>query len=360
MNLARLLDNRTPMAVRCDPMDDRHGREVLVVVAKMTWVVDADGVAVIALPQSPVRPRDEPSAAGSSTSPASVRFPSDAAPEKPGTDVLLVGTAHPPAGQVVTERNVSVRIETGQRTLRKVVRVVGLRRYQQTLTGISPGPPAPLGPTPLVYELAYGGRDTSAPRRVVEERRNPVGRGVAAERATLLGRPAPQLEDPADAQTPACFAPISSHWAPRVDRIGTCDDVWRRERAPILPADFDPRFYSTAPSDLWSEVPLAEDCLVEILGVTPESAWRFRLPRFAPSFLACVRGVTAELPTHLDTYLVDADRRRVELTWRVALPMPRKMEHVETIQVHGLPALPAETIDDLKRRLRRRAEEAAS
>lgn len=347
MNLARLLDNRTPMAAACLPADDRRGREVLLVIAKMTWSVSAQGAVTIASPQSPVRHVDEPSFDAVSSS---VRYPSDYAAEKPGTDLLMVGTAHP-RGAPAMFMDVSLRLEAGARTVSKVVRVVGPRTFVRTGDGVVPGSPGPLRPTPLVYERAFGGADAGK-----REPRNPVGRGFSLDSARLAGTPAPELEDPRAPLTslspaPACFGPVSSGWAPRAAFAGTRDDAWRAGRAPLAPLDFDPRFHCVAPPDLWTAAPLSGDEPVEILGATPEGAWRFRLPRYAPVFKATVRGVTTELDTHLDTYLVDADRRRVELTWRACLPVPRKTDEIEAIRVYGVPALSDALIDELARRV---------
>lgn len=77
------------------------------------------------------------------------------------------------------------------------------------------------------------------------------------------------------------------------------------------------------------ETPLVGDEPVEVLGATPEGALRFRLPRYAPVFHSTVRGGTFAHETHMDTLLIDADERRVELVWRVSVRLPRKSEHLE-------------------------------
>lgn len=353
MNLDRLLDNRTVMPVTCIPMDDRHGHDVLVVIARLTWEISAEGAATLAVPQAAPRLADVPR---STETWSSLRYPGDLVDEKPGTDVLMLGTAYPPrepgpGGKPATQRDVTLRVQARHGVVQKTVRVYGQRVYYQGALGVTPGPAAPLTPTPLVYELAYGGRDASDPGRIVQDPRNPVGLGVAADRARLVGTPAHQLEDPRDPTQPAAFGPIPAHWSPRRERAGTYDAAWQRKRAPLRPLDFDPRHHAAAPPDLWSEIPLVGDEPVEVLGATPEGAWRFRLPRYAPVFQSVERGALREHPTHLDTLLIDADARTAELTWRVSVPLPRKTEHLETVLVVASDELPADVRAALRRRL---------
>jgi hypothetical protein len=342
LNVDRFLDNRTPMVVVPMPMDDRHGREVLVVIAKLTWDVSEAGVASLAVPQPEVRISEARAVEGLWSS---LRYPSDLIDEKPGTDVVLVGTAHPPLDRQVTEMDVHLRVDASPRALEKTVRVFGQRIYYKAMLGVAPGPPAVLGKTPLLYELAFGGRDESDPAKIVLDPRNPSGVGFATDKARLIGTRAPQLEVPDGKSAPAGFGPIPAHWSPRSERAGTYDATWQKKRAPLRPTDFDPRHNSVAHPDLWSETPLVGDELVEVVGATPEGLWRFRLPRYAPVFESVIREpdtgdpdrapkrVETQHPTHLDTFVIDADARTVELTWRASIPLPRKSEHVETILV---------------------------
>ncbi|MEO5727213.1 MAG: hypothetical protein ABI134_09630, partial [Byssovorax sp.] len=65
-----------------------------------------------------------------------------------------------------------------------------------------------------------------------------------------------------------------------------------------------------------------------------------------PLFGATVRGQLSPLATHLDTFFIDADARRVELCWRAALPLPRKAELVEAITVVGSEPLPLDVFGE--------------
>lgn len=342
MNLGRARHNDTRMLCECHELVDRRGRDVVVAIAKMTWAVSALGKVTLPAHPTLIRETDELVGAGRF---ASVLAPSDVCDERPGTDVLLVGFAHPPRGAPVAASEVSVRVETGTRTLFKRVIVYGPRVWQAGLTGVVPGPAARLDKTPLVYEHAWGGADESDPERPLVDWRNPAGSGVARDRSRLVGRRAPSLEDPqapigSDRPAPACFAPIPAAWQPRLSLAGTHDDAWHRERAPLRPRDFDPRHHCQAPSELWSEPPLVGDEPIEVLGATPEGAWRFRLPRYRPIFRVIGPAESRIVTTHLDTLLLRPEERRVELTWRAAVPAPRKLEAAPEIVLSSNDALP--------------------
>ncbi len=343
MDLDRLCENHTPMVVRCAVLPDAVGREVLTTIAKLTLVVAPDGGVLLGTPPRPVRDQAVPT---SGDPWASHLYPSDLVDEKPGTDVLLVGTAQPPADRSATWMDVTLRVAAGRRPIDKTVRVFGTRVLYRGAWDVAPGPPAALLPTPLVYELTYGGRDDQSPGEApLVDWRNPAGTGVARDRARLVGQRAPALEHPEAAlgsrkPAPACFGPLPPSWLPRSALAGTYDEAWSKTRAPFRPADFDPLHHACAPPDQRSEEPLFADVPVEIIGVTRSGIWRFRLPRYAPMFQAKVSGQTRDLPTHLDTYLIDADAGVVELVWRTSLPLPRKSQDLQAIRVTDAGPLP--------------------
>jgi hypothetical protein len=324
-----------PHARTCSaPTRDKDGREILAVISKQTFCVDSSGK----VDPDREKPPDVDLADtfnSAEVERASIARPSQLFHFKPGTDVVLLGHAHP---QRSGETHVDVSLRVGP--IAKTVRAYGLRVWQMgTLGGLKPGPARPIRePVPLIYELAWGGQDLDDPAKPVAEPRNYVGRGIAREPRSLVDQPAAQLEDPAhpiDGRTnrPAAFSPIHRHWQPRVQYAGTYDQVWQETRMPLLPADFDDRYHVCVPPDQWSEVPLRSDQPFEILGATPEGIWRFQLPRIAPGFSSVTSGRRTEHRTHLDTILIDADRRRVELTWRAAVPLPRKYEMLEQVLV---------------------------
>ncbi len=343
MDLQRVCHNHSFAEVRCLPAIDRRGFDVAVAVAKLTFEVDASGAP--RLRQSKIHFDDV------ADDHRGLRYPHDTAEEKLGTDVALVGTAQP-RGRVTP---MAVWLQVGG--YRKVTVVHGRRRYERKGSGIVPGPADALEPTPVVHALAWGGTDGRVPERTSEPK-NPIGRGFAVDPLTLVGEPAHVLEPSGEstlvtnqASHPchAAFAPIPLDWEPRRSLAGTHDLTWQNERAPVRPLDFDPMFNSFAVPDLHFKQPLTSDVPIEVGGMTPEGVWRFRLPSYGVTFASAFGGERVELPTHLDSLLIDADRRRVELSWRAAVRLPRKWDRLRRIDVWGTSSLADELFDETYR-----------
>src|SRR5262249_34378976 len=145
---------------------------------------------------------------------------------------------------------------------------------------------------PIVYEKAFGGVDQKSdhPERDWEWR-NPVGTGFAISPDHLDGVALPNIEYPnelirkwKDRPCPAGFGPIGCHWQPRVEFAGTYDDKWMKERQPLLPEDFDDRFFQCTPQDQQAADFLHGGEPVELLGLTPGGELQFRLPKIFLGF----------------------------------------------------------------------------
>lgn len=351
MRTARVVDNLTLMATACVPLDLPDGRDAVTVIVKATWLIDDAGAPQLPLVPSPVRRSGVPRFAGRSSS---KRYPSDVAPHKPGTDVLLVGTAEPPDSEA-TQMSVTLRVGRADAlAIDKTIQVSGPRVWTRGMLSVTPSSPGLLVPTPLSWENTYGG--TLEGDDLVYEPKNPVGTGVARDPNDLIGQPVPPIESRAGLLTskrplPAGFGPIETSWEPRASRFGTTDARWRRERAPIYPEDFDPRYFSCAPDDQWIAEPIEAGVNVEVQGVR-RRPWRFRLPPGRPRLVCRIDGREEERRPPIDTVLIDADEGRVELAWRSSFLMPRKSERLERVQVKYEEALPQPLIDDLTRRYR--------
>jgi hypothetical protein len=188
------IQNRTPFPALVVPALDGEGVEQAVVVLKATYALRGGGELAPAESQVPLALGDthhgEP---GSS----SVRYASDLGPERPGTDVVLIGHAYA-LGAPVSTLDVDLRVGP----LRKVVRVHGDRHYHRSISSWGISSPARFSKMPLIYERAFGGVDLSHPDPAHHQReaRNDVGVGFVADKSTrpLEGAPLPNLEDPAD------------------------------------------------------------------------------------------------------------------------------------------------------------------
>jgi hypothetical protein len=325
--------------VRAQIVLDRHGFDTAAVVAKIAYRAGPDGRLTLA--DRPPRAIEVADGFGG------IRFPYDFVDIKPGTDVVLVGTAHPSSSRA-SERHLAW-VFCGP--LRKVIEVFKRRVYM-------PGTPTPrpgreIGsaePVPLRYDQAYGGKEVNA-RPLAEEAHNPIGRGFASDPEKLVGQDAPRLEPVADPKTGrvaqpyhACFAPIPPHFEPRRTLAGTHDEAWVKSRMPIRPRDFSPQHHGFAPPELHTAEPLKGALEVEVGGVRPEGVWRFTLPDYGFSFAYKLREHLEDqrLETHLDTILIDADDQVVELSFRASFRAPKRLELIEKIEVLGRGILPRE------------------
>lgn len=334
MGLPRI-DNRTAFAADPQILLGREGEALVILVKASFELLDpTDDQLTLAPPERtrPLRPADIP---WGEPDVSSIAYPSDHCVYKPGTDVVVLASAFPPAGPAVTSYDVFVQV--GE--LRKTVRVFGLRVWQTDGAGLSA--PGSAGPVEMRYENAWGGVDGVDSPNFIEESRNPVGTGVRIDPAALSHQLAPCLEDP-DAligsfrtrPPPAGIGAIGRHWQPRRQYTGTYDEAWKELRAPLAPSDRDDRFEQCASPGLVAQVPLQSGELVGLLNLTPGGgARRFSLPRVAIeiSFEVPDRDPYVTRP-HLDTVLIDALNSSlakplaVEMVWRAAVLAPRKPE----------------------------------
>jgi hypothetical protein len=314
------ITNRTPFAFEPIFIADEDLRPVVVTVVKATFNFDLDGAVRLAEEQVPVNLAGEPA---TDAPISSYKYEPEIALFKAATDVALIGHAHSPGGGAT---QVDVGIKVG--SIQKVARVFGDRFWEQTKLGIGLSRTSELDHIPLIWENAFGGRDEagSTPERPLFEPRNPVGTGFgkplekSGDRVRL-----PNIEDPKQliggygaVVAPCGFGFTSPDWQPRAQLAGTYDEQWDKTRKPMLPIDFDRRFFSAAAPGLMASGYLGGDEDVVLLNVTTVPRLAFRLPSVPPPGCTVVlrgRPDTA-LTTRLDTVIVNADERQLMLLWR--------------------------------------------
>ena len=322
------VDNRTPFAADRGWVRDRNGAEVWLVAVKCTFDIQLDGSTSITDEQPPVlRIPEYYGEPGKS----SIKYEADLVLTKTTTDVIVAGHAHAPDGRPVSETEVGFRVGP----LQKILRVVGDRTWGP----LGPTSPQPFVKMPLVYERAFGGSDdrSAHPERDWDWR-NPVGTGFAVAREHLNGKPMPNVEYPNDRVTawqdrpePAGFGPIAGHWQPRAALAGTYDDAWLRDRQPLLPTDFDNRFFQSAPRDQQAPEFLRGGEPVVLYRLTPDGDLRFFLPKVFLGFDTRFYDGTRQLHTErrLHTVILEPDLLRVSLVWHSALPCHFKVQKLE-------------------------------
>lgn len=319
--------NPTPLVAEVLPLFP-PSRDKLTLIVKGTFDVRRDGRTRLARAQLPLS-GDEHEGDGATP----VRYESDLVPFKPRADLLCVGRAYAPEGQLVT----SLAVRFGLVDRPKEIRVIGDRRLR--MVGPTPeiGPPEPFTSMDLSYCRAFGGADPEDPDGMSVCPTNPLGRGYARKAGAQRDRPMPNLEDPrrplrslGEPLPPAGFGPIGRTWQPRLALAGTYDERWQHERAPEPPQDFDYRFFNAAPADQQVEGYLRGGESLWVENLHPElSRLTVRLPgvRIRAFFEAAahlrddpaVVGGLRELRLRLDTAWLDMEALRLVLVWRAAL-----------------------------------------
>lgn len=324
-----VVDNQTPFAAERAWVRDRNGAEVWLVAIRATFDILPDGSTIAATQQEPVVLAPEfsgdPLASG-------LLNDTDLPHLKHATDVLVTGHAYAPTGKPVTRMQVGMQLGS----LKKALQVTGDRYWQASSTrGAEASKPKPFVAMPIVYERAFGGRDLRSgdPSLHDWDVRNPAGCGFAREAEHLIGTPVPNIEHPAEpltdwAQGPpiAGLGPIAGHWKPRTNYIGTYDEAWQKKRLPLLPTDFDERFYQCAPED--QQIPgfLRGGEQVALTNLTPGGHLGFKLPRLSLAFTTYFDdGTSVDHRSAIHTVHIKPDLMQVVVVWHTHLECHHKV-----------------------------------
>lgn len=390
-------DNLTPFAAQCFAMQDARDQTYRVVAIKVAYAIEIDPGRTDArlrmLDREPV-PLVLADEYYGTPSESSVRVESDLAPFKPRCDVIVLATAHAPGGVPLERWPVRLRLQSSTRgvMLDKRLSISAPRRLREGMMGWSVVGGEAVASVPIRWEHAFGGasrvrnpRYGSAPdqpewllNQVCFS--NPVGCGwLEGRHFSVAGRaglrppselPAPcvgqageRIDRPAlvthpkgphDAvvmarvahqypHQPAGFGVVGRAWAPRLAKAGSYDETWERTRWPALPEDFDFAYWNGAPEDQQIEWP-PSDTAIELWhlvepALAPEGYVRMRLPghrAFVMAWMAGAGAAPTPVPINavIDTLVVDAERCRLDLTWRClipdALPVARLEARFET------------------------------
>ena len=313
------LQNDTPFTAAIAVLPDRAGVDTLHVLIKAT--VTLRPTLSLADAQIPPTLADE---YFGEPDVSSLKHASEMHIGKPGTDVLLIGSAWAREKTPVTRMEVTMWVAGRQKT----ILVTGNRVWRNG----QPSDPEPFESMPLVWERAFGGVHQNGDRVLAEER-NPIGQGFAGDRpaADMQGLALPNLEDPASLlqqagqrSTPVCFAPVAASWLPRRALAGTYDEAWQRKRAPYLPDDFDSRFFQCAPPEFAFDRFVKAGEQVHVNGVLPDGPIAFSVPDPRLKITVAIAGSTASPRAHLETLSIEPDDNRACFTWRASVACDRK------------------------------------
>jgi hypothetical protein len=333
------VDNRTDYQTHAQLLLDREDEKLLVIV-KATYELDLTAGVLELASKERMRPPWFSDVPWGKPEVSSIAYPSDIFLRRPGTDVFVVGEACSENDQEVERFDAVVKAGS----LEKIVRVFGPRIWEKNGSGLTPA--GKVRRLELRYDHAWGGVDASDPKKVALEARNHVGMGKVRDFSTLTHQLAPQLEDPLhlihDARTnppPASMGPLGRSWEPRCTFVGTYDDAWKENHAPLLPLDFDDRFHIAASPGLHAEVPFVGGEQIALWNLSPKGgAIRFRLPTTRVEIAIHARDREPHIVRpRVDTVLIDtlamgpAKPLAVELVYRTAVRAPRHLKDTSIV-----------------------------
>jgi hypothetical protein len=308
---------------------DKTGREFLSLVIKGSFAFPetAGEVAALAVEQRPLVMADEPTGVPGFSA---TRWETDFAFRKHRCDVILQGAAYAPGGRPAERVRVGLRLGGWS----KQFDVVGQREWRVAGPSVVATRPFPFTRQPFSYDTAFGGVDRTDPEDALPPvyLPNPVGTGWAdpKNRARLSGLPLPNTEAAGDEVTspfgtyrPMGFGPIGRGWPDRLRHAGTYDQAWQDNVFPFLPADFDERYFQSAPEDQQIDPP-ATGTETVLVNLTPRGREAFRLPETGLP-VTIWRGSEKCLDRTLrpDTVTFDPEARVLTLAWRCDVRMER-------------------------------------
>lgn len=310
---------------------DSAGREFLSLVVRGTFDFPPDSRSIPqpSADQCPLVMADE--ATGEPGYSATL-WETDFAFRKPHTEVIAQGAAYAPDGKPAARVRVGIKIDDWV----KQFDVVGYREWRNAGPAILATSPVPFTKQTFSYDTAFGGPDRLDPDEPKPHvyMPNAVGRGFATvrnqDRISGLALPnteavGEEVRSPYEDYQPMALGPVARGAPDRLQYAGTYDDNWVDNVFPFLPADFDERYYQSAPKDQWTK-PLRTGAQVIIVGMTPAGREIFGLPDVdLPLTIFRGRDKCLEQTAKADTVIFDTEARTFSLVWRVEVRIKRHM-----------------------------------
>ncbi|WP_102225766.1 DUF2169 family type VI secretion system accessory protein [Acidimangrovimonas sediminis] len=320
--------NTTPFAAQGYLERDPAGREHWVGAVRASFDLAAGALPRVTPEQPPVR-----LAQCFDDSGQELIEESDFAPFRPEADIVLRGTAHPPGPRQTGAFSFGFLIGR----IRREMVCHGPRRMARRGTALAVETLGPAVATPISWRETFGGRERF-PRTGEPEgpdalnRDNPVGRGWSVDPAGRIPQGGaldlPPIEVAGDTVVPGAPLPapagcgaIAPHWAVRLPLAGRFDARWEAERHPLMPEDFDARFFHAAPAA--QRAPLVGGEPMRLVNLVPGGVpVDFRLPQLLIDAQTRIGRDLVETRMRLVAVIVDADRARLTMVYNTAVPCP--------------------------------------
>jgi len=256
---------------------------------------------------------------------------------KPGTDVIITGTAYVPKGRQATQLKVGAQIGERQKSLA----VFGKRHVCLTPWGFKFTSPQPFSQLPLNYEWAYGGCDANSdPGREYLYPKNPRGKGfiVKPQARALQGLELPCIENPACILTPQNLVIQKyKHWlkAPSPANLGCIPKNFYPRYTLVSPeGSLNPEFFHHAqPEFQWNHFKGNEP--VRLIHMDPDlPEFDFYLPLGKPQGWLDTGNRVLTQPLACKTIEILKDQDLLTLLWQGIWTLPSRefLENLDTLE----------------------------
>jgi hypothetical protein len=332
------INNHTVLSHEILFANDEKFRPVVTPILKATFDILTDGQLKFSEEQIPINLAGE---YNGDPECSSYIYEPECAFIKPATDVIVIGNAISSQGPL---RHLAVEIQIGN--LNKRIGVIGDRQWLKQINGYVISEITPFESMPLTYENAFGGWDRRGadPEKHDFEGRNTVGKGFYVKKTEPNGEPMylPNIEDPRDLiksiddrPAPMGCGFTLPHWLPRAQTAGTYDKNWEENKSPMLPEDFQRKFFNAASEGLVAQGYLTGKEKVQISNMTPGGMLVFYLPGVKPPVCQIeLKETETELTTFLDTVIINTNTMQLQLLWRNVYLLDRGPHDVESIDIY--------------------------
>lgn len=310
------IEQHPTLAIKGRFQRDENGHEVWVVSVKRVWSftqqqwLAADDIEIY----------DDPLYAGEPGFSALVHdheFPI----YRQNTDVIVSGKARAYAKRPVTSMECRVLLDGH---IDKTLVVQGPRDWIEHGGSVTVSLAKDFVTREMDYRFALGG----------DEARNRLGGGVASNNRDLLNQAVPSVFYPKEdwgADTKkvrvAGFGPLPPFFQQRYQWAGTFDEQWQESRRPLLPLDFDRRYYQCAPEDQQCKGYLQGGERLMLSGFNHDDILSFRFPKQRYLASAHFNDEVLQQPLELYTVFVDTEQQTLSLTYTTSFACQSK-EHL--------------------------------
>lgn len=340
-----LFFNHTACAADYTTSHNQAGSECLVIIIKGSYRIPLGSEVAELLPrQVPITLADTSTGDPGCSAP---EYECDLSLGKSMVDILLLGSAYAPKG--IEAGCVPVGLRVG--TWTKKFNVFGQRVWRTHLLGAiaHTSKPTPFVKQVISYDIAFGGGGSVHKQGAQAYGMNPVGLGYFPIANHADGNPVSQTEllddpvtNPARHYQPMSFGPIGRSWDQRACYAGTYDERWLTQSYPFLPADFDVKYFQSAPADQQvAEIVGGETVVLVNLShpaLSPSGRLEFKLPDlFMPVTTTAQDGTIETVAARVDTLLIEPDKQCFSIVWRVVTELHNDVLRFKRVEVGERP-----------------------